>query len=50
LGHSDIKATQMYLRADPDEKVAAIENMKGPSLQRGRFRAPDRLLASLMAR
>jgi integrase/recombinase XerD len=48
LGHSDIKATQVYLRADPEEKLAAIANVSMPFLQRGRFRAPDKLLASLI--
>lgn len=50
LGHSDIKTTQMYLRADPEEKLEAITKVAGPSLARGRFRAPDKLIASLMPR
>jgi len=48
LGHSDMKTTQMYLRADPDEKLAAVTKLDMPSLPRGRFREPDKLLASLM--
>lgn len=48
LGHSDIKTTQMYLRADPDEKLEAITKVAEPKLARGRFRAPDKLIASLM--
>lgn len=50
LGHSDIKTTQMYLRADPDEKLEAITKIAEPQLARGRFRAPDKLIASLMTR
>lgn len=48
LGHSDIKTTQMYLRADPNEKLEAITKVAEPKLARGRFRAPDKLIASLM--
>lgn len=48
LGHSDIKTTQMYLRADPDEKLEAITKVADPKLARGRFRAPDKLIASLL--
>jgi site-specific recombinase XerD len=48
LGHADIKTTQMYLRADPAEKLEAITKVAEPQLARGRFRAPDKLIASLM--
>jgi len=44
LGHSDIQTTEIYLRADPTEKLAAIENIVPPSLKRGHFRPPDKLL------
>lgn len=50
LGHADIKTTQMYLRADPSEKLEAISKVAEPQLARGRFRAPDKLIASLMPR
>jgi len=50
LGHSDIKTTLMYLRADPDEKLEAITKLAEPTLAKGRFRAPDKLIASLMPR
>jgi integrase/recombinase XerD len=50
LGHADIKTTQMYLRADPAEKLEAITKVAEPQLARGRFRAPDKLIASLMPR
>lgn len=50
LGHADMKTTQVYLRADPSEKLAAVEAITPPSLRRGRFRAPDKLIASLTGR
>jgi len=50
LGHADLKTTQVYLRADPTEKLAAVESIIPPTLRRGRYKAPDKLIASLMAR
>jgi site-specific recombinase XerD len=47
LGHTSIKSTEIYLRADPTEKLDALESGTAPSLRRGRFKAPDRLLAML---
>ena len=47
LGHADIQTTEVYLRADPTEKLDAMGAVMPPSLKRGRFRAPDRLIASL---
>jgi integrase len=49
LGHADIQTTEVYLRADPTEKLDAMAALTPPSLQRGRFRAPDKLIASLRA-
>lgn len=48
LGHADIRTTEMYLRIDPTEKLEAVEAVLPPSLRRGRFRAPDALIASLL--
>jgi len=48
LGHCDISTTQIYLRADPDEKLSVVELLVPPKLRRGRFRASDALIASLM--
>lgn len=48
LGHSDVRTTEIYLRMDPTEKLEAIEAVRPPSLRRGRFRAPDALIASLL--
>ena len=47
LGHASIQSTEIYLRADPTEKLEALAKMAPPTLQRGRFKAPDKLLAML---
>jgi len=47
LGHEDIHTTEVYLRADPTEKLEAMSEMVPLTLKRGRFRAPDKLIASL---
>jgi len=50
LGHADMKTTEVYLRADPTDKLEAIEAITPPTLKRGRFRAPDKLIALLQGR
>jgi len=47
LGHTDIQTTEAYLRADPTEKLEAIDAMVPPTLKRGQFRVPDKLIALL---
>ena len=47
LGHASLQSTEIYLRADPTEKLEALAAMAPPSLRPGRFRAPDKLLAML---
>jgi site-specific recombinase XerD len=47
LGHADMQTTEMYLRADPTDKLETIERVIPPQLKRGQFRAPDKLIASL---
>ncbi len=47
LGHADMQTTEVYLRADPTEKLEAIEAVVPPSLSRGQFTVPDRLIAAL---
>lgn len=48
LGHAHLRTTEIYLRVDPSEKLEAVEAVVLPSLRRGRFKAPDDLIASLM--
>jgi integrase/recombinase XerD len=47
LGHADIRTTEIYLRVDPSEKLEALEAVVPLGLRRGRFKAPDALIASL---
>ena len=45
LGHASIQSTEIYLRADPTEKLDALAMGIPPALKRGKFKAPDKLLA-----
>jgi integrase/recombinase XerD len=47
LGHEDIQTTEVYLRADPTEKLEALDAVVPPTLKRGEFRVPDKLIALL---
>jgi site-specific recombinase XerD len=47
LGHASIQSTEIYLRADPIEKLAMLAGSEMPNLRPGRFRPPDKLLAML---
>jgi site-specific recombinase XerD len=47
LGHSNLTTTEVYVRADPTEKLEAIEAVVPPSLRKGKFRPPDKLLELL---
>jgi site-specific recombinase XerD len=47
LGHASLQSTEVYLRADPTEKLEAMASLVPPTLRRGRFRPPDKLLAML---
>ncbi len=47
LGHASLQSTEVYLRADPAEKLEALAAMAAPMLKPGCFRAPDKLLALL---
>jgi hypothetical protein len=40
----------MYTRADPSVKLEALEAMIAPHLRSGRFKATDKLIASLTSR
>ena len=47
LGHASMQTAEIYLQADPMEKLEAIESVVPPSLKRGQVTAPDRLIAKL---
>jgi integrase/recombinase XerD len=49
LGHSDIRATQIYLHADLSIKERALARTTPPSIAPGRYRPSDPLLAFLEA-
>jgi site-specific recombinase XerD len=50
LGHASIQTTEMYLRADPTEKLALLDAHHAPLIKPGKFRAPsDKLMAVLAA-
>lgn len=49
LGHAHVQTTEMYTRADPSIKLEALEATTAPHLRSGRFRATDKLIASLTA-
>ena len=44
LGHSSLKSTEIYLRADPTEKLETIEKALPPDLRRGLFQVDDKLI------
>ena len=50
LGHAHMQTTEMYTRADPSVKLEALEAMIAPKLRSGRFKATDKLIASLASR
>jgi integrase/recombinase XerD len=50
LGHAHMQTTEMYTRADPSVKLEALEAMIAPTLRSGRFKATDKLIASLTTR
>jgi hypothetical protein len=47
LGHSSTQSKEIYVRADPSEKLEALVTITPPTLRRGRFTPPDKLLALL---
>jgi integrase/recombinase XerD len=47
LGHAHIQTTEMYTRTDPSIRLEALNAATAPNLRSGRFRASDKLIASL---
>lgn len=50
LGHTSVQSTEVYLRADPAEKLEALSSMLPPSVSKGRFRVPEKLIDMLTAK
>ena len=50
LGHSSLSTTEVYVRADPTEKLEAIEAILPPRLRKGVFQPADKLIAMLKAK
>lgn len=50
LGHSSLQTTEMYLRADPTDKLDTLRKWRPPALRKGSFKGvQDDLLAMLSA-
>jgi integrase/recombinase XerD len=47
LGHATTQTTDVYLQADPSEKLEVLATMKPLPLRPGKFRPPDELIAAL---
>lgn len=47
LGHANMQTTEIYTRVDPSIKLEALNANTAPHLRSGRFRASDKLIASL---
>jgi site-specific recombinase XerD len=47
LGHASTQSTEIYLQADPTEKLEALNAVTAPGLRPGKFRPPDALIAEL---
>ena len=48
LGHEDIQTTEEYLRVDVTQRIGVLKAVTPPQLRPGKFRAPDKLIASLL--
>ena len=48
LGHASLQTTEMYLQADPTDKLDTLDKWRPPSLKKGKFKGvQDELLAML---
>jgi integrase/recombinase XerD len=47
LGHASTQTTEVYLQVNPAEKLETLEAIVPPSLRKGTFSPPDKLIASL---
>lgn len=49
LGHATLQSTEIYLRADPTEKLEMLDALAPLGIKPGKFRPPDKLIAMLAA-
>lgn len=49
LGHASLQSTEIYLRADPAEKLEMLYALAPLGIKPGKFRPPDKLIAMLAA-
>ena len=49
LGHASLQSTEIYLRADPAEKLEMLDALAPLGIKPGKFRPPDKLIAMLAA-
>ena len=47
LGHESIQTTEDYLRVDVTQRIGVLHSVTPPQLRPGKFRPPDKLIASL---
>ena len=47
LGHESIQTTEDYLRVDVIQRIEVLDSVTPPELRPGKFRPPDKLIASL---
>ncbi len=47
LGHEHQDTSEIYVQGDPTEKLEVLQAVVPPSLRPGKFRPPDKLIASL---
>lgn len=47
LGHESIQTTEDYLRVDVTQRIEVLGSTTPPQLRPGKFRPPDKLIASL---
>ena len=47
LGHASVQTTEIYTRADPIERMETLNAVIPPTLRKGRFRPPDKLISLL---
>lgn len=50
LGHATLQSTEIYLRADPTEKLEMLDALVPLGIKPGKFRPPDKLIAMLATR